>query len=865
MQLTATRTILREALVERFERSMPRIVVLAAPAGFGKSTAVRQLAARFERHAVVDLGGRNGASPATIANAILAGLGNANPPGASDIAVGALSLGNVGSEQWYTRLRALWQYTPAQPTMYVIENAAAGHRGALAPLLEVLLPETPPTRTVAIVSREHVPLPVGKNLLPYDILRITAADLRFSEAEIRSVLPADMSEAMLRRLVVVSQGWPIAVMYLAALHERGELGDMLNTLDDATLGELSELLLDAVVDSLSADDRHLLSTCALSAGASFAECNYIASTEIGPNTFRESSPLAPFVRLEGDLVEVHPLLRAAIRRRFPKEARQAAIEVAQAARSAGDRVRAAKLYLDIGMHEAAIACIEGTIVPYVTAPTPQLAEIVAGVDLGLLSRFPSTWAGAFVFREYTAPWEQLIEEARAVYLALSDSVSPTVRAGVLTALVNALLGEGRVHECTRYVDEFERSLPATGSGREAEIVETWRDVLNVFSGRYRGWDVRGDLHIARLASNDAAIALVEADVATLVMLARGEFAAARLVIEGALRRARAGPIPAVADAVFSMAIFGSVLSGDLLGAREFARQLDAELVPPRRDGWQRLIDAALDRPLAPDSRVERARTRFFAPFVAAASEPARDRRAILVAQCERAAEACGDPFFITLATLVSVSPGTLNEEAALRARRAAGMVDSLPLQAAVNAWFSNGKELGMLRPLAEQLAFATPKRATPSVAVGILDGIVRVNGRSLDVPAREMLLLAALAIERGTIGSARLAGMLWPDVEEAHAQNSLRVYVKRVRKRLGDDTVIRSAHGYTLGRRVEVDVWKLEHDLQCVRSGRAEEAIVGKWRELLMRPLPPLFANLDWFQPAAHRLENAARELAEVG
>lgn len=61
---------------------------------------------------------------------------------------------------------------------------------------------------------------------------------------------------------------------------------------------------------------------------------------------------------------------------------------------------------------------------------------------------------------------------------------------------------------------------------------------------------------------------------------------------------------------------------------------------------------------------------------------------------------------------------------------------------------------------------------------------VEVDGRPLStpVPARGRMLLAYVAVVGGRADRSRLAGLLWSDVPEASARQSLRFVLTRLRR-----------------------------------------------------------------------------------
>src|SRR5437870_1752442 len=89
----------------------------------------------------------------------------------------------------------------------------------------------------------------------------------------------------------------------------------------------------------------------------------------------------------------------------------------------------------------------------------------------------------------------------------------------------------------------------------------------------------------------------------------------------------------------------------------------------------------------------------------------------------------------------------------------------------------------------------------PTVEVRLLGPLsVRVDGQPVDVgKGNERLLFAALALAGGRpVSSEALIDLLWPDRAPRTAREMVRIYVRRIRSRLGDDAIETTAAGYAL-------------------------------------------------------------------
>jgi len=132
-----------------------------------------------------------------------------------------------------------------------------------------------------------------------------------------------------------------------------------------------------------------------------------------------------------------------------------------------------------------------------------------------------------------------------------------------------------------------------------------------------------------------------------------------------------------------------------------------------------------------------------------------------------------------------------------------------------------------------------------------------VGGKRITLAQREIELFLALALANGARDRRTLAAMLWPDLEEASAQNAVRVLVSRLRAKLGRSDLIRSTPaGYELAERPDIDVFLIEAALATGRTA----ALGAELRERLGRSherLPQWMLVSDWLVPYVRRYEIA--------
>ena len=164
----------------------------------------------------------------------------------------------------------------------------------------------------------------------------------------------------------------------------------------------------------------------------------------------------------------------------------------------------------------------------------------------------------------------------------------------------------------------------------------------------------------------------------------------------------------------------------------------------------------------------------------------------------------------------------------------------------------------------------------PTPRITLLDGFslqpVRAVSRSLaaDLPRGIQRLVAHLCLSARPQRTA-IAGLLWPDVPEAHAQGSLRSALWRLQK-VAPGLVETSAGTLSLAEGVRVDVRELHDWARQVQDPRCGEQEVRLPDVGLHGDLLPGWYD-DWVllererlrQLRMHALEAVARRLAEAG
>lgn len=211
----------RRALLARLEAGLSRkLTLIAAPAGFGKTTLLSDWIAAGSRPAAwVSLDARDN-DPARFAAYVVAALGTL------ELGLGQAGAGRPPERGAAPALEAVFTALINQATEvgedfalvlddYHVITAPAIHAG-----LSFLLDHLPAQMHVVLTSRSEPPLPLAQWRARGQLVELRAADLRFTPDEVRAFLNETMDlhlgDEAVAALAARSEGW-VASLQLAAL------------------------------------------------------------------------------------------------------------------------------------------------------------------------------------------------------------------------------------------------------------------------------------------------------------------------------------------------------------------------------------------------------------------------------------------------------------------------------------------------------------------------------------------------------------------------------------------------------------------------------------------------------------------------
>ncbi len=208
------RAVSRTSLINRLRAVGKSVVVIVAPAGYGKTTLLSQWIERDARPAVWVSVDESDNDPAVFLSCVAAGLDRAlelDPP-ASDA---------LAAPTWKSAAKRLASalLSSEEPVLVAVDDAHLLFERDSLRVLDALACHLPPGATLALTARTQPRLPLARLRARGLLFELGADELAMNRQEARSLLRslgAPASEEEIADLVHRTEGWP-AGLYLAGL------------------------------------------------------------------------------------------------------------------------------------------------------------------------------------------------------------------------------------------------------------------------------------------------------------------------------------------------------------------------------------------------------------------------------------------------------------------------------------------------------------------------------------------------------------------------------------------------------------------------------------------------------------------------
>ena len=212
--------VFRAALVERLLVASPKVLLVSAPAGAGKTTSLAQWAAAAARPSVwlrLDAGDND---PVVLVRHLVIAFGEVIEIHASVLGLPEKSFPPLRETDLVAFLESL---AAAGPFTFVIDDVHLVSNPTCLEVLNALVDNLPAEATVALGTRAAPALPIARWRVAGWLAEVGMNDLAFDRAEAGALLAGrgiDLEEADLTRLMLVTEGWATGIA-LASLVARG--------------------------------------------------------------------------------------------------------------------------------------------------------------------------------------------------------------------------------------------------------------------------------------------------------------------------------------------------------------------------------------------------------------------------------------------------------------------------------------------------------------------------------------------------------------------------------------------------------------------------------------------------------------------
>jgi LuxR family maltose regulon positive regulatory protein len=441
----AQSTIHRARLVDALERGVRddagKLILLSAPAGYGKTTLLAQWARATDARVVWLTLGEEENDPERFFRSLVAAW-EAMQPGILASPLGMLLGGIEPDREAVLRAFVTVASSISDPTVFVLDDYHLIVDPAVHEALTFLLGHLPPTLRIVLAGRADPPLPLARYRAHHELVELRGEDLQFRDdecAEFLSRMDLELGDDDIRVLHAQLEGW-IAGLQLVSftLRRRRQTAD--RALVSGRHRFIADYLSEDVLAHLPDDTQRFLLQTSILDRLCGSLCDAVTDTTGGQAMLelleRENLFLAPlddrrewfrYHRLFADF------LQGTLQRRYPDE-------VATLHR------RAAGWYLDQD------------------APDPAFRHAVAGQDpelaIPILEQYESEKLHGGELRVVQG-WLEAIPPAW-------HDANPQL--GLIKAGVLAFSGD--IGACIRCIDEVEHQLTASESLRRQQVKVT---------------------------------------------------------------------------------------------------------------------------------------------------------------------------------------------------------------------------------------------------------------------------------------------------------------------------------------------------------------------------------------------------------
>jgi DNA-binding SARP family transcriptional activator len=662
-------------------------------------------------------------------------------------------------------------------------------------------------------------------------------------------LGADKVDEVLR----LTEGWPIAVQLMLRLATQGRLAAIMAGSRGTDLDLLLDYLSCEYIESLSEAELRVLTACCALPSPILEELG--ASSGLKRDAVALFVRDCPFVRQADGAVEAHPLLRALMVDRFRGSLSEFADASIVRSERMGDFIRAAEIAIALGHSERAARILSALPADPKEGSTHRLAMVVADLEADTIVSHPTLWLAALDVGRNAATLSQLVDEARRVLYTLPASTPAETRAEVVVQAAWIMINDGKADEALRMLAEhLESADPLL-----AERIGLITTAMTSMSGRYLA--AREAYRKAALSSEHPRLYATMVDfIDATTALRSGDYERGIALLEEAVRVERRHGLTSRFLVSLSNLAFEAWLvdDGDRFGRA--VAELRASLLPGMEKVWSFWLSAANGDMTSEPTGYEFRTLRVIGYLFLAASSSGRNRVAFAT-RAVTEADAYGDVGLKVISRVAAAEYDRPNQQRHHgELKRMATQLDLPAFRDAVERYVAQDSSFGALDPFVRK-RLRGKGEGSPDVEIRLATTSVTKSGVPIDLADREFALLAFMAIGGRSTQRDALTEALWPHADRKSAENSLRVTIHRVRRKLGEATIVSIRSGYCLGPAVRVDLPSLERTIRQSTS-ETQPTSMNRLREAIeqldsIRVVDP---ELDWCVTLYHRLNELRRD-----
>ncbi len=801
----------RSRIVNRVHLSEARLISIVAPAGFGKTTVARIIAAERETTAVVcDAGGVT--SVAHFARRLIRALEQVLPDRADALA-----------SDLYAHLQP--GVTPAQIAGFIVDAAGTLDENKVVifdnlesiaeqpDCLDVLVRLIKACRRGLVILCARPPFAlVNSRLIPPHVhLRLGIDDLAFTRSEVASLIGEDDGPALLDSVMEMTQGWPVAVLLFRQLARIGQLRAALERVAGTELEELRDYLINEVLDTIHGPLSDALVALVATRALGIDAALRANGNSVGVETLHDLARNLPLVSLapDGESYHVHPLIASLVEARYAGDVERARRTAADSYRTDRRFGEAARLLIDCGDTVAAAAALETAVGPYIQRNViAGFDEIVEALPAEILAGYPRLWALMAVIRRGTTGIDALISEGLVILGGLRDCTSLEAQqiGGILVLLATQ---RARFDLVDRLVAAFPIDEFDIAPGNVAFLCTD--TMHNVLMGRTRNALERYRL-VLPLVQNTLFRAYLMLRTDVIIASMDGRFDDALLAQIRVLQAAKSGGKSNLIAGMVYYQAFVAWLAGDDTLVNDRIEEMRRSGATVSSAGYAETV-AAWDSGAIEKLVHTLPRTRALITLMVAAKERCTERRADILAEAFRAATEARDLWSEVLVVIATALDDPAKRDAGLeRAAEIAREIGRPQLSDSIASLAAGGSGAPTLRALARRFDNSAHRVAAmpPAVRVNVLSRTVYRGDERLPVSNRALSLIVALAV-LGTVPRDDLLELLWGANELDAGTNALKMLVSRARRQLGDAGIIIINNGtYSLSSDIVVDFHEIQ-------------------------------------------------------